>query len=70
MNRTSSTVCLTLFLVTTGSLPVTSSEALEDSPHPGATHLGEPTVTIEMNLESGRPMIDLMVDGKGPFLDW
>ena len=54
-----------LFVATSPGLALAGS--LEDLPDPGLTELDTPTVRIEMNLESGRPMIELRVNGEGPF---
>lgn len=42
-------------------------EGAEDFPDPGTTHLGGKTVAIKMDTSPGRPMIDLRVDGRGPY---
>ena len=66
MNRAFFTICLLSF-VATASIAKTSEMDSEDLPDPGSTRLGSPKVTIEMNLESRRPMVGLMINGKGPF---
>ena len=68
MKRVLAAVCATSCLAATGFAVAASNAVEEELPSPGTTHLGGSGVTaIDMDVESRRPMIDLMVDGEGPF---
>lgn len=39
----------------------------DELPDPGTTRLEDSSIVIRMNLDSGRPMVDLKVNGEGPY---
>ncbi len=67
MNRVPAVVFV-VSMLSAGVALAASGSAPEDFPPPGETHLdGSRETTIEMSVESRRPMIELMVNGRGPF---
>lgn len=61
----------TTFAVTVAVLlpacSVGASQATGDLPDPGTTRLATSPATVEMEVSSGRPMIQLEVNGQGPY---
>ena len=49
------------------ALNATQGGAREEAPDPGTTRLAGPAASVDMNLDSGRPSIEVMVNGQGPF---
>ncbi len=58
--------CLLLIAVSTTCLAA-NEESSDSIPDPGTTHLAGKTVAIRMDTEPGRPMVELEVNGQGPY---
>jgi predicted aspartyl protease len=56
-----------VLLAVPGTLALAQSEAAGEFPDPGTTYLAASPTVLEMNLDLGRPEIELMVNGEGPF---